>query len=222
MAKHKAVPPPSKRSVLGRNGSHTSYTKGWVSGKSPWYCAAHHILPVSCFSLKNIKCKPASKKYYIRRCLWVSEYNVNGGAKFKKKQKAKGKNNMVRLPTKSGYTKTYPTRRRTTYKTEHPVNECMHSGTWSEHYLYNKEAYQWLTDYVWKKLQENKEKHGKKGKSILAALHLGEEHFRKQLVNRGKRNGGTEDCWEDKNKRNRTRPFSMAASTGPNKTRNPV
>ncbi len=222
MSKHEPVPPPKERSVLGRNSSYKDYTKSWVSGRKPWRCSAHHILPVSCFKLHNIKCSPASKKYYVRRCLWVSKYNVNGGTKFAGLQKPIGENNMVRLPTKSGYTKTYPTPRRPKYKNPHPENECMHSGSWSEHFLYNIEVQQWLNDNVWKKLQENKAKHQGKGKSILADLQKGEKHFRDELVKRGKRNDGTKACWKDKNKARRSLPFSMASTIGPYKTRNPV
>ncbi len=219
MAKHEAVPPPAKRSVLARNSSYKNYTEDWESGRKPWRCSAHHILPVSCFKLNNIKCSPKDKKYYVRRCLWVSKWNVNGGSRF---EGTTGDNNLVRLPTKSGYTKTYPNRRRPHYIEPSPEDECMHSGSWSEHYLYNKEVQQWLNDNIWKKLQENKEKHKGKGKSILAELQRGEKHFRKQLGLRGQRNGGTVVCWEDKKRKNRTRPFSMASTSGVNRTRNPI
>src|SRR4051812_32814931 len=106
--KHMDVPPPAERSVIAKKTpAYYNFTDSWVNGKTPWPCQAHHILPGACFSLANIRCSPADKKHYVMRCIWVSKWNINGGTKHQGLQKPKGQNNMVRMPTKKAYVKTY-------------------------------------------------------------------------------------------------------------------
>jgi hypothetical protein len=215
--KHMDVPLPPERSVLAKKRpAYYNFTDKWEDRK--WPAAAHHILPAMCFSRGNLKCA-ADKKNYVLRCIWVSKWNINGGEKHKALQKPKGQNNMVRLPTKAAYVKTYAAVR-ANFKKDHPVNECMHSGGWCEHYQYNKEVAQWLNDEIWDKLQEDKVKHKAKGKDILSQLQKGEKHFRDELIRRGSRttpngNQGTIACWLDKKDPNRSLPFSMAADDVP-------
>ena len=238
---HKDVPPRAERSVIAKSSSYYTYTKGlagtassgglnWISGKKPWPCAAHHILPGACFSLGNIECNPDSKKFYVMRCILVSKWNINGGKKHEGLQGPKGDNNMVRMPTRKAYVKTYASDL-TKFKTPRPVNEPMHGwGGWSEHHIYNEEVKKWLNDEIWSTLQEDKVLHKGKGKDILAKLQDGEKHFRAELVRRGSRttpkgNQGTVACWLDKQDPNRSLPFSMADDPGKGKqfvTKNPT
>jgi len=229
-SQHKDVPPPAERSVIAKKTpDYYNFTDQWVNGSTPWTCQAHHILPGQCFSMGNLQCD-TDKKHYVRRCIWVSKWNINGGKKHQGLQKPKGQNNMVRLPTKKAYVRRYAATF-AKFKSPYPVNECMHGwGGWSEHYLYNKEVAKWLNDKIWSTLQEDKVKHKGKGKDILSQLQGGEAHFRAELVRRGSRttpkgNAGTIACWLDKSDPNRSLPFSMADDPGPGKpfaTKNPT
>src|SRR5688572_1427515 len=125
---HVPVPKAADRSVLRKIGK--QHQTNCDAYPAPWKCAAHHILPLTCF--KSLKCNPQSKSKYILRCLWVSQWNVNGGNKFKEPSTD---NNMISLPTFSGYRKTYAGTL-AKFKPLHPVNKCSHTGTYGEHYLY--------------------------------------------------------------------------------------
>ena len=204
---HIDVPPKNERSVINRAGDqHKTHCKDWVSGKVPFPCNAHHILPVTCFN--RIKCNPQAKAAYVRRCIWVSKWNINGGTRHKQPEE----NNMIRLPLFSAYNNAYPKPGKTEFRKaegKYPVNECMHNSRYSEHYIYNKEVRTWLNDNVWSKLQEDKEKHKLKGKDILKELQGAEGHFRGELVKRGKREPGTKKGWMDRPDK-WWMPFTMA------------
>lgn len=209
---HVAVPKPGDRSILGRkNKEHQTNCQSWLDNKHPWNCAAHHILPVTCFN--PIKCNPKSKTYYVRRCLWVSQWNINGGNKF---SEPKGSNNMVRLPTFSAYTKRYASTLAKFKQPVSPVNECSHSGTYGEHYRYNIEVHKYLEDNVWTTLQEDKAKHKNKGKNIKGLITTAHGYFRGELVRRGGRAPGTVNGWlNKKTDKCWALPFSMANDAGP-------
>jgi hypothetical protein len=203
---------------MNRKGDeHKQNCKDWVSTKVPWNCNAHHILPVTCFN--PIEVKPKDKMAYVRRCIWVSQWDINGGNRFKF---AKGQNNMVRLPLYSAYFKSYPASAMAQFKrSAYPVNECMHNSRYSEHYLYIKEVRKYLNDEIWSTLQEDKKKHKNKGKDILSQLRAAEAYFRGELERRGNRttakgNSGTKECWFNKKTDPQwTLPFSMAADPSP-------
>jgi hypothetical protein len=222
---HVDVPPPAERSVIAKKApAYYKFTYDWQSGSKPWHCQAHHILPGQCFSMGNLQCD-TNKKHYVMRCIWVSKWNINGGAKHDALQKPIGQNNMMRLPTRKGYIKTYA-KVLSKFKSSRPENLPMHGwGGWSEHNIYNKEVMKWLNDKIFSTLQEDKVKHKAKGKDILAELQGGEAHFRAELIRRGSRNGGTITCWLDPNRPRRSLPFSMADDPGPRKkfvTQNPT
>jgi len=166
---------------------------------------------------------PKDKMNYVKRCIWVSKWNINGGNKFSTPKKDP-ENNMVRLPLFSAYNKRYPNTAAGKFKEPHPENQCMHNSRYSEHYLYNKQVRKWLSDNVWSTLQENKEKHKGKGKDIKKLIENGVKHFRGELVRRGARgtssgNVGTKACWLNRKENKQlnikedkewTLPFSMA------------
>jgi hypothetical protein len=165
---------------------------------------------VTCFN--PVKCNPKSKANYIYRCLYVSQWNINGGNKF---SDPKGQNNMVRLQTMSAYTKRYAATL-VKFKPPYPVNECSHSGTYGEHYRYNIEVNKWLEANVWSTLQEDKVKHKLKGKDIKSLLTNGHNYFRGQLTVRGSRPPQTINGWLTRKQNPRwALPFSMAANAGP-------
>src|SRR6266567_5764012 len=199
---HVPVPPKAKRSVLNRKGKeHQQNCAGWISSKQPWPSNAHHILPVTCFN--PIEVTPKDKMAYVRRCIWVSEWDINGGNRFPVSPKTSPKNNMVGLPLFSAYKNSYTTEPGKFKRVKYPVNKCMHNSRYGEHYLYNKEVRKWLNDELWSTLQEDKQKHQKQGKNILSKLEKGVKHFRAELKRRGSRatsNGiaGTIDCWVHK------------------------
>jgi hypothetical protein len=214
---HVAVPPKGERSIINRkNKEHQTNCAGWINNKNPWNCNAHHILPVTCFN--PIQVDPASKVFYVIRCVLVSKWNINGGNKFPTQGR---KNNMVSLPLSSAYNNTYPALKNLSgpfKKPVHPINECMHNSGISEHYLYIKEVRTYLENNVWNKLQEDKEKHKGKGKPIKDELETAVEHFRDELEKRGNRktkagNKGTVDCWRaQKSDKGWMRTFSMASN----------
>lgn len=210
---HVPVPKAGERSILGRkNKEHQANCEDWIDNKHPWNCAAHHILPVTCFN--PIKCTPKSKAYYVRRCLWVSQWNINGGNKFN--DPPKGQNNMVRLPTMSAYTRRYAMTLAKFKQPVSPVNECSHSGTYGEHYRYNIEVNKWLESNVWSALQEDKNKHKNKGKNIKNLVVNGHKYFRSELIRRGGRAPKTINGWLGKKTNAKwALPFSMAADGGP-------
>jgi hypothetical protein len=198
---HVAVPKKGERSIITRKGKeHQTNCDKWLSNKKPWSCNAHHILPVTCFN--PIEVDPADKVYYVTRCIWVSQWNINGGNKFSTAKTAP-ENNMVRLPLFSAYKKTYPPPGKPNApfkKPDHPINQCMHNSSYSEHYLYIREARKYLQANVWDKLQEDKAKHKGKGKNIKGELEDAVKHFRGELETRGNRKSkggyqGTVDCW---------------------------
>lgn len=206
---HVPVPPKPKRSVITRkNDEHKQNCQGWISNRVPWPGNAHHILPVTCFN--PLKVKPPSKIKYVLRCIWVSEWDINGGNRFKF---SKGSNNMVRLPIFSAYKNSYPSTSNGKFKrATYPVNEPMHNSRYSEHYLYISEVREYLNDEIFSKLQEDKQKHKNKGKSILGELQGAESHFRDELIARGQRNTGTIIGWQTKKSDpDWMLPFSMAS-----------
>lgn len=220
--KHIEVPKAAERSVINRKGKqHQDYCEDWVSDRIPWRCNAHHIIPVTCFN--PIQVSNQQSRRYVRRCILVSKWNINGGKKFKGLQSPKGKNNMIRLPLKSAYTQSYPTKRGNPYRRKsYPEDIPMHNSRYSEHYLYTKEVRKYLDDEIWKNLKENKEKHKGKGKDILNQLKAAEKHFRQQLADRGKRKDGTVECWHNRKTDPKwARPFSMAATRGAFSTKSP-
>lgn len=211
---HVAVPPAGKRSVITRKGKqHQTNCAGWVSNKKPWPSNAHHILPVTCFN--PIDVTPKDKAAYVKRCVLVSKWDINGGNRF---SISGDENNMVSLPLYSAYFNAYPAKSGSKFKKAvYPVNQCMHNSRYGEHHLYIREVKKHLQSKVWSKLQEDKQKHKNKGKDILSELKTATKHFRDQLVDRGQRttqNGssGTIDCWNNKNTDLEWMlPFSMAS-----------
>lgn len=212
---HVAVPKLGERSVVSRKSKeHQTNCAGWVNSKKPWPSNAHHILPVTCFN--PIDVNPKDKLAYVKRCVAVSQWNINGGNKF---AISGDDNNMVSLPLFSAYNNAYPATaagkfRRAVY----PVNQCMHNSRYSEHHIYIKEVKEYLQSNIWANLQEDKQKHKLKGKSVLAELKAGSKHFRDQLVTRGARatqngNSGTIQCWQNKSTDTDEwmLPFSMAS-----------
>lgn len=216
---HIGLPKPSEQSVIARaSDQHKQNCKDWQSGKSPFACNAHHILPVTCFN--PIQTKNADSRHYIRRCIMVSKWDINGGNRF---SFPKGQNNMIRLPTMGAYTRSYPSKPGGAFRlARYPTNECAHSSRYAEHHLYNREVADYLDKHIWQTLKENKAQHKGEGKDILSLLQKAEKHFRGQLARRGVRSGGTLKAWDRQPDSGWALPFSMAASTGRFKTKRPA
>jgi hypothetical protein len=210
IGKHEALPKKVDYSELEKiSKHHQDNCLNWTHNKFPWQCAAHHILPLTC--INSIECTPASKAKYIRRCLWVSKWNINGGPKY---ARPKGGNNMVKLPTISAYRRRYKSTL-AKFVVPHPVNLCSHSGTEGEHYLYIKEVHVYLEREIWSKVQEDKVNHKLKAEDVNGELGTGEDHFRGELVRRGNRPPGTINGWLDQTKPMWSLPFSMADDFAP-------
>jgi hypothetical protein len=215
---HVAVPPKGERSIINRRGKqHQTNCDGWVSNKVPWPANAHHILPVTCFN--PIALSDDAQIFYVMRCIWVSQWDINGGNKFPTPP-TDPENNMVSLPLSSAYKKSYPTpgKPNAPFKRPvYPVNKCMHNSSLSEHHLYIREVRTHLQTFVFDKLQEDKAKHKGKGKSIKSEIEDAVKHFRGELVTRGSRttkagNQGTIQCWQNQKTDDEWGlPFSMAS-----------
>lgn len=172
------------------------HTDLWKSANNPWPNQCHHILPVTCFRFKNL---PKDKKYYLRRCLWVSKWNINGGKRHP--QTPKKDNNMLMLPTLRAYKNRYPATPGPITAKKYPVNLPVHDSTYSEHHLYTLELRDHLKRKIWDKLQEDKKKHKGKGEDILSRLRSAQSKFRGELEKRGDRrtkkgNQGSKECWD--------------------------
>jgi hypothetical protein len=187
-SKCRAAPPKSKSVLESRRG----YKKNCASGFTKGRWQAHHILcDVSVRSRKF----PEKVASYAEDCLREMDWNINDAS------------NLIGLPLNVQY-------RLSSGKV--PKDLCSHQIDHNTKNGYTAECTKWLQRNVWRTLEDTRKKHDHKPEDVAALLRQGTALFRSKLDVRGRREGGTQRCWEHRFKTDPEHikrwyaPFSMA------------
>ncbi len=155
---------------------------------------SHHILPVSAVADAHIAASDPTNKEYIIECLCISDWNVNASA------------NVIGLDTKWPY-QLYP------FNKSLPDNLPSHL---IDHDMYTEESYEYMEANVWDELKDRRQIHKLAASSIVAELNAATDYFKGELTDRGNRNGGTLQCFQNRFLPGMEStwyfPFSMSAS----------
>jgi hypothetical protein len=179
--------PKQRKSKLERNSTYRKACKDWFC-KGLWQ--AHHIACHHALGGRKIE-----KKYlrYVEDCLWITEWDLNASA------------NLVGLPLNMQY--------RMKDGAE-PTNRCSHQVDHNTKGGYTDECKQWLQTNLWDTLKNMQKKHDVQAQDIKSTLEKCTSTFKGKLTRRGKRQGGTVKCWDNRQKPSYAKkwyfPFSMA------------
>lgn len=184
--------PDTCNSVVVRKGNYRgrcpSYGgRKFTDGMTPWENEIHHILcehAITDFSV------PADKFEYIGACLCVAKWDINK------------KSNLIGLPMKQAYIDAHG---------KAPTNLPCHDVDHNTKDGYTNEVKQWIHKKIWNTLVANQKTHKIEAKSIVKQLNGVIRHFKQELGDRGRRNGGTVASWQRRFDDDKwCHPFSMA------------
>jgi hypothetical protein len=171
---------------------------GYV-GAGPRYMQVHHLLPVTSLAdgtiadqLKN----DAPKITIVTNCLMVTDWDINAEP------------NVIALPRKTAYIR----KRAPGGWDKLPCHEV-------DHPYYTKEVCDDLRSQVWEPVCRSAKACEFEAADLIGALEDASDTWRGKVEKRGKRNGGTKVCWDNRAKESYAdkwyAPFSMAANPTP-------
>jgi hypothetical protein len=163
------------------------------------YHQVHHILCHSCVQNAAIYVADVDR-VYVEKCLAITDWNVNNAK------------NLIGLPLKSAYV------------LDADGGKYSESGLWDNlpcHQIdhnpdYTDAVKKWLHDNIWNTLKGKVDNCDVDPKNVKDKLDEASDHWKKHLRDRGKDQGGTKACWDERNGAKKDVwwiPFSMWPQT---------